>query len=101
MAKIGKFNKVGDEFHGEIVTLSVQHSDVRIVPDKLRAQMDQQNSPLSHLVFAGRAELGAGWEKDDSKIGLKLDDPSFYAPIYPILTEGDEGFNLVWVRSGR
>ena len=33
MASIGSFKKVGNEFQGEIVTLSVQTKNVRIVPE--------------------------------------------------------------------
>ena len=37
MANIGSFKKVGGEFQGEIVTLSVQTKNVRIVPETNRA----------------------------------------------------------------
>ena len=33
MANIGSFKKSGNEFHGEIATLSVQAKGVRIVPN--------------------------------------------------------------------
>jgi uncharacterized protein (DUF736 family) len=33
MASIGSFKKVGGEFQGEIVTLSVQTRNVRIAPE--------------------------------------------------------------------
>ena len=33
MANIGSFKKSGNEYQGEIVTLSVQTKGVRIVPD--------------------------------------------------------------------
>ena len=36
MASIGSFKKVGNEFQGEIVTLSVQTKGVRIVPANFR-----------------------------------------------------------------
>ncbi len=59
MATIGTFKKSGNEFTGEIVTLSVQAKGVRIVPETNRAN---ENAP-SHRVFVGRAEIGAAWEK--------------------------------------
>ena len=47
---IGSFKKSGSEFQGEIVTLSVQTKNVRIVPEANRAN---DNAP-SHRVFVGR-----------------------------------------------
>ena len=82
MANIGSFKKSGNEFQGEIVTLSVQTKGVRIVPETNRAN---DNAP-SHRVFVGRAEIGAAWSKRSNEgrdyLSLKLDDPSFTAPIF-------------------
>ena len=55
MASIGSFKKVGNEFQGQIVTLSVQAKAVRIAPETNRAN---GNAP-SHRVFVGKAEIGA------------------------------------------
>ena len=52
MANIGSFKKVGNEFQGEIVTLSVQTKGVRIVPETSRGA---DNAP-SHRVYVGRAD---------------------------------------------
>ena len=82
MATIGSFKKAGSEFVGEIVTLSVQAKAVRIVPEE---STPNENAP-SHRVFVGRAEIGAAWSKRSTEgrdyLSLKLDDPSFTAPIY-------------------
>jgi uncharacterized protein (DUF736 family) len=60
MATIGTFKKTGsNEFTGEIVTLSVQAKNVRIVPETTRSG---DNSP-SHRVYVGRVEIGAAWAK--------------------------------------
>ncbi len=59
MANIGSFKKSGNEYQGEIVTLSVQTKGVRIVPE---ANRSNDNAP-SHRVFVGRAEIGAAWSK--------------------------------------
>lgn len=81
-------------------TLSVQAKGVRIVPD-LRAT--GENAP-SHRVLVGRAEIGAAWSKRSNEgrdyLGLKLDDPSFNAPIYANLFDDEEGdtFSLIWSR---
>ena len=55
MANIGSFKKSGQEFQGEIVTLSLQTRGVRIVPEASRSN---DNAP-SHRVYVGRAEIGA------------------------------------------
>jgi uncharacterized protein (DUF736 family) len=52
MANIGSFKKSGQEFQGEIITLSLQTKGVRIVPETDRIN---DNAP-SHRVFAGRAD---------------------------------------------
>ncbi|MCL4069501.1 DUF736 domain-containing protein [Pseudomonas sp. GX19020] len=103
MANIGTFRKSGNEYTGEIVTLSLQTRNVRLVPET-RATGD--NAP-SHRVYVGRAEIGAAWDKvsNDGRpyLGLKLDDPSFTAPIYASLfdDEGGETHSLVWTRPVR
>jgi len=101
MATIGTFKKTGsNEFNGEIVTLSVQAKNVRIVPEASRSG---ENAP-SHRVYVGRVEIGAAWAKRSNEgrdyLGLKLDDPSFTAPIFANLfdDEDGEGYSLIWSR---
>ncbi|WP_316237295.1 DUF736 domain-containing protein [Bradyrhizobium sp. SZCCHNR1015] len=100
MASIGSFKKVGDDFQGEIITLSLKAKGVRIVAE---ANRSSENAP-SHRVYAGRVEIGAAWarrsEEGRDYLSLKLDDPSFNAPIYAKLfdDEGGEGYTLLWSR---
>ncbi|WFU14371.1 DUF736 domain-containing protein [Bradyrhizobium sp. CB3481] len=100
MATIGSFKKVGNDFQGEIITLSLQARGVRIVAEPNRAS---ENAP-SHRVYVGRAEIGAAWSKRSEEgrdyLSLKLDDPSFNAPIYANLfdEESGEGYTLLWSR---
>jgi uncharacterized protein (DUF736 family) len=101
VANIGSFKKSGSEFQGVIVTLSVQTKGVRIVPETTRAN---DNAP-SHRVFVGRAEIGAAWSKRSAEgreyLSVKLDDPSFNAPIYANLFDDEDGkrYTLIWSRS--
>ena len=101
MANIGSFKKSGSEFQGEIVTLSVQTKGVRIVQETSRGN---DNAP-SHRIYVGRAEIGAAWSKRSNEgrdyLSVKLDDPSFSAPIYANLVDGPDGetFSLIWSRS--
>ncbi|MGL3104772.1 DUF736 domain-containing protein [Bradyrhizobium sp. BR 1432] len=100
MASIGTFKKVGNDFQGEIVTLSLQAKGVRIVAE---ANRSNENAP-SHRVYVGRAEIGAAWSKRSEEgrdyLSLKLDDPSFNAPIYANLfdDEAGDGYTLLWSR---
>jgi len=98
MANIGTFKKSGSEFQGEIVTLSLQSKGVRIVAETSRTN---DNAP-SHRVYVGRAEIGAAWSKRSNEgrdyLSVKLDDPSFSAPIYANLVEDGESFSLIWSR---
>ncbi|HQT90111.1 MAG TPA: DUF736 domain-containing protein, partial [Acidiphilium sp.] len=49
-------------------------------------------------------EIGAAWSKRSNEgrdyLSVKLDDPSFNAPIYANLfdDEGGEGYSLIWSR---
>ena len=101
MATIGTFKKTGNnEFTGEIVTLSVQAKNVRIVRETSHSG---ENAP-SHRVYIGRVEIGAAWSKRSGEgrdyLGLKLDDPSSNAPIFANLfdDEDGEGYSLIWSR---
>jgi uncharacterized protein (DUF736 family) len=103
MANIGSFKKSGSEFQGEIVTLSVQAKGVRIVPEANRAN---ENAP-THRVYVGRAEIGAAWAKRSEAgrdyLSVKLDDPSFTAPIFANLFEDEDGeaHTLIWSRQSK
>jgi uncharacterized protein (DUF736 family) len=102
MANIGTFKQSGDNsYTGEIVTMSLQKKNVTVVPE---APSENENAP-SHQVFISRAEVGAAWQKSTKEgrdyLSIKLDDPSFTAPIFASLFADDDGktFNLIWSRA--
>jgi uncharacterized protein (DUF736 family) len=101
MATIGSFTKSDDSFVGSVHTLSVKaKARIQAVADKEKA------SAPDYRIFAGTAiEIGAGWKKTARETGreylsVKLDDPSFAAPIYASLVEAEDGktFSLIWSR---
>ena len=100
MATIGTFKKNGDELTGEIVSLTLQAKKVRITPVESRSS----DSAPTHRVFVGTAEIGAGWIKTSQGgreyLALKLDDPSFAAPVYANLIGVEDGttHRLIWSR---
>jgi uncharacterized protein (DUF736 family) len=103
MANIGTFKKSGNNYQGDILTLSVQQKNVRIDAE----DQGGNDSAPTHRVFAGRAEIGAAWTKtsreDRAYPSVKLDDPSFACPIYANLFADEDGksFNLIWSRPSR
>lgn len=102
MANIGTFTKTEQGgFIGEIATLTFQARGVRFIPEP---SSTNENAP-SHRIYAGRAEIGAAWAKRSTEgrsyQSVKLDDPSFNAPIYGNLFEDEDGetHTLIWSRS--
>ena len=99
MAQIGTFTR--DEngaYAGTIKTLTL-NVKATIKP----VAKDGERSP-DHRVTANGVEFGAGWSKAAKDAGaeylsLKLDDPSFNAPVYASLVQGDKGeHKLIWSR---
>jgi uncharacterized protein (DUF736 family) len=104
MAVIGTFKQIGDgEFLGDIFTLTLRTTGVRLVPEGSRSS---DNAP-THRVLIGRVEIGACWSKRSNEgrdyLSVKLDDPSFNAPIFANLVhdEGAETCSLIWSRPNR
>lgn len=96
MAIIGNFTKQDNGYQGTITTLTLK-AKISITP----VEHENEKAP-NFRVFAGTAEIGAAWSAT-SKVGngylsVKLDDPSFAAPIMCRLMETDKGHTLVWNR---
>ena len=98
MATIGTFTRAGDSFTGSVKTLSI-NAKATIKP----AEKASDKAP-DYRVFAGAIEFGAAWKKTSGEgrayLSIKLDDPSFPAPIYATLVEGEEAgsYSLIWSR---
>ncbi|ANP91016.1 DUF736 domain-containing protein [Rhizobium beringeri] len=102
MATIGTFTANENGFTGSIRTLAL-NVKARI------ARVDSPSDKGPHFrIYAGNVELGAAWQKrsgesDRDYLSVKLDDPSFPAPIYATLSEveGEDGYQLIWSRPNR
>ncbi len=103
MANIGTFTKTEQGFTGELVTLNLKAKNVRLAAEPASST---ENAP-THRVFVGRVEIGAAWAKRSNEgrayLSVKLDDPSFNAPIYANLVEDEDGqtHTLIWSRARR
>ena len=96
MAIIGTFTKQDSGFQGVLATLTVK-TKVNIAP----VEKTSEKAP-DYRVFAGNAEIGAAWSAESKEgnkyLSVKLDDPSFPAPILARLVESDKKTILVWTR---
>ena len=100
MATIGTFTKSSDGsgFVGTIKTV-VLNVKAKIAP----ADKDNDKAP-DYRIYASTTELGAAWKKTSNAgreyLSVKLDDPSFPAPIFASLVavEGKDEFALIWSR---
>lgn len=96
MAIIGTFTKQDSGFQGAIAILVV-NAKVTITP----VEKTSEKAP-DFRIFSGKAEIGAAWsaksKEGNAYLSVKLDDPSFAAPIVGRLVETDKGHALVWTR---
>src|SRR5260370_2395632 len=84
-------------FVGTIRTLSF-NVKARLIP----AEASSNEKAPDLRVLVGHVELGAAWRRTSRENteyhSVKLDDPSFAAPIYANLVEGETDYALVWSR---
>jgi uncharacterized protein (DUF736 family) len=99
MATIGTFTASDNGFIGSIKTLTLN------IKARFVASEKESDKAPDYRIFCGVTEFGAAWKKtardsDREYVSVKLDDPSFPAPIYASLVkaEGDESFTLIWSR---
>jgi len=106
MSIIGNFTYDGENYTGIVQTLAFSGA---VVLEAVKEKTNE-NGP-DYLAFTmpgrsrGRVEIGSA-RKQRSEAGkdylnVKLDEPSFPAPIFCrlIQLEGQEGYSLIWSRS--
>lgn len=97
MATIGTFTQQGDGYTGSIKTLTLNVKAAQLRPN----DTTDEKAP-DYRIFSGQTEFGAAWKKTSQQnrdyLSVKLDDPSFPAPIYASLVETDHGHSLIWSR---
>ena len=98
MATIGTFHQQADgSYKGAIKTLTLNVKQATFRTN----EADNDKAP-DFRVFAGATEFGAAWKKTSREernyLSVKLDDPSFPAPIFASLVEADDGYSLIWSR---
>ncbi|MBA3999433.1 DUF736 domain-containing protein [Brevundimonas sp.] len=97
MAAIGTFTAQGDGYTGSIKTLTLNVRSATLRPND---KADDKGP--DYRIFAGQTEFGAAWKRTSQQnrdyLSVKLDDPSFPAPIYATLVEMDGGHSLIWSR---
>lgn len=97
MATIGTFTRDGDSYTGNINTMALKAKTVIKPVDKVSEQAPD------FRVYASGVEIGAAWtaksKANNAYLSVRLDDPSFAAPIYGRLI-GIDGDNqiLIWNR---
>ncbi|WFR97787.1 DUF736 domain-containing protein [Rhizobium tumorigenes] len=101
MANIGSFTASGNGFSGTIKTLNLN------VKATIRAVERASDKGPDFRILSGNVEFGAAWRKKSAEgrdyLSVKLDDPSFPAPIYATLieVENESDLSLIWSRPNR
>jgi uncharacterized protein (DUF736 family) len=100
MATIGTFTAADNGYTGSVKTLTLNVKAKFVATEK-----DNDKAPDFRIFASSTVEFGAAWKKtardsDHEYLSVKLDDPSFAAPIYASLVkgEGDDSFTLIWSR---
>ena len=94
MAQIGTFTRAEDgSYNGTIKTLSL-NIKARFLP----AEPSENEKAPNLRVMARDVEIQRTSKDNTVYHSVKLDDPSFPAPIYANLVAVDDGYALVWSR---
>ena len=97
MAIIGNFTKLENGYTGSIKTAAVS------VKAKITPAVKENDKAPDFRVFTGQCQFGAAWKRTSSAgreyLSVKLDDPSFPAPVFATLVDTeDDGSVLIWSR---
>lgn len=101
MATIGTFTPARDGFlQGTIRTLTLD------TPAQMEPVTSDKEGAPAYRLYAGEIELGAAWAKTAKESGrdyhqVRLDDPSFPAPIFANLIQDETTghYTLIWNRN--
>jgi uncharacterized protein (DUF736 family) len=98
MTTLGTFARSADgSFSGSIRTLTFAAKAVEFRP-VLRTSPKAPDL----RVYASGVEIGAAWspaaDSEQRHVNVRLDDPSFAAPLYARLVEADGVHQLIWTR---
>jgi uncharacterized protein (DUF736 family) len=102
MAIIGTFTRTADgKFSGSLKTLTLSTK----LQFAAETNKSKDSAPDYRIFLGTNIEVGAAWKKTAKESGrvywsVKLDDPTFTAPLYASLVETEDGntFNLLWSR---
>jgi uncharacterized protein (DUF736 family) len=95
---IGTFVKTGDDFNGTVKTLTLN------IKAKITVVGRESEKAPDYRVLVGQIACGAAWKKTSNAgreyLSVKLDDPSFAAPVFASLVavEGSDSYALTWAR---
>lgn len=98
MATIGTFSASKGGFTGTLKSLTL-NAKATFRP----VEKDNEKAPDFRLAI-GDMDIGAAWQRTSNAgrdyLSVKIDDPSFPAPVYASLVETDEAgeYSLIWSR---
>lgn len=106
MSTIGNFiyEAKTDTYAGNITTLTVVRSDVRLVPNKKSGDKQPDYRVIGETPH-GSVEFGSAWKKTSERgqdfLSVSIDDPALPASLNAALftAEDGESATLVWTRS--
>ena len=97
MTTIATLSKTDNGYVGELQTLSLK-SRINLLP----TPNAKGNTPDFQVIAHDGIEIGGAWQRTskngNSYLSVRLDDPSFTAPVYANLVERDGQHVLIWNR---
>jgi uncharacterized protein (DUF736 family) len=100
MAQIGTFTLKDGAWTGTIRTMTIN-----VKAQLVRNRTKTNDEAPDYRLYAGGAELGAAWRQESKNgetpyLAVKLDDPSFAAPVRAVFFENQKDGTgvMVWNR---